>query len=89
MAALGAAVGNVIAPGIGGILAGAATGYLASDYLRKETGMKKRVFVSFDFDNDKKLKDFIIGQSKLSDSPFEVTDHSLNRNFPRGGLLIQ
>jgi len=24
---------------------------------------KKRVFVSFDFDNDKTLKDFIIGQS--------------------------
>lgn len=24
---------------------------------------KKRVFVSFDFDNDKVLKDFIIGQA--------------------------
>lgn len=34
---------------------------------------KKRVFVSFDFDNDKSLKDFIIGQSKLPDSPFEDT----------------
>ncbi len=29
---------------------------------------KKRVFVSSDFDNDKTLKDFIIGQSKLEDS---------------------
>jgi len=38
---------------------------------------KKPVFVSFDFDNDKILKDFIIGQSKHSDSPFEVIDHSL------------
>ncbi len=82
MAALGAAVGNLIAPGIGGIIAGAATGYLASNYLRKETGMKKRVFVSFDFDNDKKLKDSIIGQSKLGDSPFDVTDHSLKEAAP-------
>ena len=38
---------------------------------------KTPVFVSFDFDNDKKLKDFIIGQSRLSDSPFEVIDHSM------------
>jgi len=44
--------------------------------------MKKRVFVSFDFDDDKKLKDFIIGQSKLGDSPFEVTDHSLKEAAP-------
>jgi hypothetical protein len=33
------------------------------------TTKKKRVFVSFDFDNDKILKEFIIGQSKLPDSP--------------------
>lgn len=43
---------------------------------------KKRVFISFDFDNDKKLKDFIIGQSKLSDSPFSVFDHSLKEAAP-------
>jgi hypothetical protein len=44
--------------------------------------MKKRVFVSFDFDNDKTLKDFIIGQSRLPDSPFEVIDHSLKEAAP-------
>ncbi len=44
--------------------------------------MKKRVFVSFDFDNDKKLKDFIIGQSKYSDSPFEVVDCSMKEAAP-------
>jgi hypothetical protein len=38
---------------------------------------KKPVFVCFDFDNDKTLKDFIIGQSKHTDSPFEVIDCSL------------
>lgn len=43
---------------------------------------KKRVFVSFDFDNDKILKDFIIGQAKNSDSPFEVSDHSLKEEKP-------
>lgn len=44
---------------------------------------KKRVFISFDFDNDKRLKDFIIGQSRLSDSPFEVIDHSLKEAAPQ------
>lgn len=33
--------------------------------------------MSFDFDNDRVLRDFIIGQSKLGDSPFEVSDYSL------------
>lgn len=44
--------------------------------------MKKRVFVSFDFDNDKVLKDFIVGQSKLADSPFEIYDWSLKEAAP-------
>jgi len=43
---------------------------------------KKRVFISFDFDNDKVLKDFIIGQSRLPDSPFEVIDTSLKEAAP-------
>ena len=43
---------------------------------------KTRVFVSYDFDNDKTLKDFIIGQAKLPDSPFEVSDHSLKEAAP-------
>lgn len=43
---------------------------------------KKRVFVSFDFDNDKVLKDFIVGQSRLTDSPFEVIDTSLKEAAP-------
>lgn len=42
----------------------------------------KRVFVSFDFDNDKILKEFIIGQSKNPDSPFEVVDFSLKEAAP-------
>lgn len=41
-----------------------------------------KVFVSYDFDNDKMLYDFIIGQAKLPDSPFEVSDHSLKEAAP-------
>lgn len=44
---------------------------------------KKRVFVSFDFDRDRRLKEFIIGQSRLEDSPFEVIDHSLKEEAPK------
>lgn len=43
---------------------------------------KKKVFISFDFDNDKPLKEFIVGQAKLADSPFEVSDHSLKEAKP-------
>ena len=48
---------------------------------------KKRVFVSYDFDNDKTLKDFIIGQAKNPDSPFEVSDHSLKEAAPEKDWL--
>ena len=44
---------------------------------------KTKVFVSFDFDNDKKLKEFIIGQSKNSESPFEVADWSMKEAAPQ------
>lgn len=44
---------------------------------------KKRVFVSFDFDHDLKLKTFIIGQSRLPDSPFDVIDCSLKEAAPQ------
>jgi len=43
---------------------------------------KTRVFVSYDFDRDKVLKDFIIGQARLPDSPFEIADHSLKEAAP-------
>lgn len=43
---------------------------------------KKGAFVSFDFDNDRTLKDFVIGQARLPDSPFEVVDTSLKEQAP-------
>jgi hypothetical protein len=39
--------------------------------------LKKRVFISFDYDHDEILKTFLIGQSKHQDSPFELTDWSI------------
>lgn len=44
--------------------------------------MAKRIFVSFDFDNDRALKDFVIGQARNPDSPFEVVDFSLKEAAP-------
>ena len=39
--------------------------------------LKKRVFISFDYDHDEILKTFLVGQSKLPDSPFELADWSI------------
>ena len=39
--------------------------------------MAKKVFISFDFDNDQFLRDSLIGQAKLPDSPFEIEDWSV------------
>ena len=50
---------------------------------------KKRVFVSFDFDNDKVIKDFVIGQSRNPDSPFEIIDHSLKEAAPEANWEIK
>lgn len=38
---------------------------------------KKRVFVSFDYDNDARLKDLLVGQAKHDDSPFDLSDWSI------------
>lgn len=38
---------------------------------------KPRIFISFDFDNDSDLRDFLVGQSKHPDSPFEIENWSL------------
>lgn len=43
---------------------------------------KKKVFISFDYDNDLKLKNLLAGQAKLQDSPFEISDWSLKEVTP-------
>lgn len=45
----------------------------------------KKVFISFDFDEDKALKDLLIGQSKNPAFPFEVIDSSLVEAAPEKG----
>ena len=46
---------------------------------------KKKVFISFDFDEDKALKDLLIGQALNPICPFEVTDSSLKEAAPEAG----
>ena len=41
------------------------------------TAQQKRVFISFDFDNDARLKDALVGQARYPNSPFSVADWSL------------
>lgn len=44
--------------------------------------MAQRAFISFDYDNDARLKDLLVGQSKNPDSPFEITDWSIKTASP-------
>jgi len=39
--------------------------------------MAQRVFISYDYDNDARLKDLLVGQSKHDDSPFWIADWSI------------
>jgi hypothetical protein len=43
---------------------------------------KKRVFISFEHDTDKALKDLLVGQSLNKETPFEVIDTSLKEAAP-------
>src|SRR5258708_2119574 len=80
--AAGAAIGHGVVPGLGGLLGGGVAGNWVTGQLRDATQVKKRVFVSFDFDNDRGLKDLLVGQSRLSDSPFDIFNHSLKEAAP-------
>ena len=61
--------------------------------------MPTRVFISFDYDHDAHLKDFLVGQSRNPGSPFNVHDWSIKtassgwkaearRNIKASGLVI-
>ena len=39
--------------------------------------MATQVFISFDYDHDLDLKNALVGQSRLPDSPFEISDWSI------------
>ena len=42
---------------------------------------KKKVFISFDYDNDEFLKIALVGQAKNEDSPFELSDWSIKEEI--------
>ena len=42
---------------------------------------KKRVFISFDYDNDEGAKTMLAGQAKLPDSPFDFKDASVKEHL--------
>jgi MTH538 TIR-like domain (DUF1863) len=42
---------------------------------------KKRVFISFDYDNDEGAKTMLAGQAKLADSPFDFVDASVKEHL--------
>lgn len=42
---------------------------------------KKKVFISFDYDNDSALKELLVGQAKNTDSPFELADWSIKEHI--------
>lgn len=58
---VGALVGNAIVPGLGGLVLGGIAGQVVKGLLEHQQMGKSRVFVSFDFDNYRALKDFILG----------------------------
>ena len=41
--------------------------------------MKTKVFISFDYDHDVSQKNLLVGQSRLDDSPFEISDVSIKQ----------
>ena len=51
--------------------------------MRRATAARQNVFVSFDYDNDARLKDALIGQSRYPNSPFNVRDYSMKEAAPQ------
>jgi len=42
---------------------------------------RQKVFVSYDFDNDATIKMFLVNQSKLDDTPFDIWDSSVKEHM--------
>lgn len=43
---------------------------------------KTRVFISYDYDHDARVKDLLVGQARNPDSPFEIADWSIKQASP-------
>jgi hypothetical protein len=75
---LGVAAGHLVAPGLGGMIVG---GLIGSAFVKEKKMNKTRVFVSFDYDHDAGLKAMLIGQSRNTDTPFEIADWSVKEHL--------
>ncbi|HCY63669.1 MAG TPA: hypothetical protein DHV59_12750 [Oxalobacteraceae bacterium] len=77
----GGLIGHLVGASIGGGVLGALVGALASS---KEAPVwrKKRVFVSYDFDADQRIKHAVVAQSQHPKARFEVVDGSLKEAAP-------
>ena len=50
---------------------------------------KKRVFISYDYDHDKALKELVSGQAKRPDSPYEIIDFSVKFATPETDWIAE
>lgn len=77
----GALVGHLIFPGVGGAIVGGLAGAVFNKTNKEGKMSKPKVFISFDYDHDETLKTFLVGQSKHTDSPFEIADWSIKEHI--------
>jgi hypothetical protein len=78
---IGAALSQLVAPGVGPALFGALAGKAFAE-LDRPAHRQPRVFVSFDYNHDVGLKHLFVGQARNSRTPFSLIDHSLKEAGP-------
>ena len=42
---------------------------------------KKRAFISFDYDHDRLIKEYVVAQAKNPNSPFDIVDASVKKHM--------
>lgn len=76
----GATIGSLIAPGAGTVVGGLVGAVV--DLVSLNMKSKKRVFLSFDYRHDRKMKTLFAGQCEHPKTPFEIVDCSLQEAAP-------
>jgi cellobiose-specific phosphotransferase system component IIB len=79
---VGAILGNTVAPGLGGMFVGGVAGKLARSLIKDAEPTRRKVFVSFDFDEDRALRHLILGQLRNPQLKIDIVDHSLKEAAP-------
>ena len=80
-AAIGGGVLGARIGGLPGLAIGSVAGAIISYLTEKEIMTKSKVFISFDYDHDSDLKTLLVGQSKNTDTPFEIADWSIKEHI--------